>query len=62
LTDEKVCEMKALYESGGDSATTVGGRKWETIVGYSPCEVMRSFKKGDRVRLTADYDLTKYIL
>jgi hypothetical protein len=60
-TGKHICEAKALYGSDGSTAT-IDGKKWETIAAYAPCEDAVKFKKGDKVRMTADYDLTKYRL
>jgi hypothetical protein len=59
--DEEVCESRAIYGTG-DGATTIGNRKWETITGYTPCQIMKQFKKGDILRMTSEYDLTKHTL
>jgi len=57
----EVCESRATYGTG-DGATVLGDKNWQTISGYTPCEYMIPFKKGDKLRMTADYDLTKYRL
>jgi hypothetical protein len=59
VNGKEVCESKALY--GKDtSKTTVEG--WETITGYSPCQVAVPIKVGDKVKMTSEYDLTKHRL
>jgi hypothetical protein len=62
LSEEEICESKAEY--GADEGVTMidGNKKWETISGYTPCAYMKRFRVGDKVRITAEYDLTKHIL
>ncbi|KAF2669195.1 hypothetical protein BT63DRAFT_424927 [Microthyrium microscopicum] len=62
LNGKDVCETKAVYGSDSGSEAVVGGSKWETISSYIPCEKAIAFKKGDKLKMTADYDLTKHRL
>jgi hypothetical protein len=60
-TGKEVCEAKAVYGSAEGTAS-VDGKKWETISSYIPCEKAIAFKRGDKVKMTATYDLTRYRL
>jgi hypothetical protein len=62
VLDEEICESRAEYGADEGAVTLDGNKKWETITGYSSCAHMKPFKKGDTVRMTAEYDLTKHIL
>ena len=61
FSGNEVCEAKAIY-GVDDGAVAIDGKKWETISAYSPCEKAIPFKKGDKVSMSAEYDLTKYRL
>jgi hypothetical protein len=55
------CSSAAIY--GGETGTTaIDGQKWETITAYEPCLKPVGVKKGDRVKMSAWYDLTKHKL
>jgi hypothetical protein len=57
-----VCTSEAVY--GGDHGTDKSntGEKWETISSYTNCHDPVKIKKGDKLTMTADYDLTKHKL
>lgn len=59
INDKQVCESKAVY---GDEVKGLDGSKWATIVEYTPCNDAIKIKKGDKVYITAEYDLTKHRL
>jgi hypothetical protein len=61
VNGNQVCEAKAIYGDEG-TATALDGKKWQTITGYTPCEKPVPIKKGDKVYMTSEYDLTKYRL
>lgn len=61
LVNGKVaCASDTIY--GEDGASTVNGEKWETITSYSPCRDPIKLKKGDKIKMTSDYDLRKHKL
>lgn len=62
LNGAQICEAKAIYGSESGSAASLDGSKWETITGYTPCETPTPIKKGDKVYMTSEYDLTKHRL
>ncbi|TLD25685.1 hypothetical protein E2P81_ATG09342 [Venturia nashicola] len=62
LNGKEICEAKALYGAEGGSATGLDGQKWETITAYTPCDTAVPIKKGDKVYITSEYDLTKHRL
>jgi len=65
LNGKQICEAKAIYGtegSEGGAASALDGQKWETITGYTPCDTPVAIKKGDKVYITSDYDLTKHRL
>ena len=57
---ELVCTSKAVY--GGGAGAELNGEKWETITSYEECSNPVKIKKGDTLKMTADYDLTKHRL
>ena len=55
------CSSAAVY--GGETGTTaINGEKWETITAYEPCLKPVAVQKGDKVKMSAWYDLTKHKL
>ena len=60
LNDKLVCQSDAVY--GQDGGTSVNGEKWETITSYTPCLEPVKIKRGDKIKMTSDYDLTKHRL
>lgn len=62
LNNNQICEAKAIYGSSGGSAASLDGSKWETITGYTPCDTPAAIKKGDKIHMTSEYDLTKHRL
>jgi hypothetical protein len=61
LNEEHVCTSEAVY-GGSEGKTTVDGKNWETISSYSPCTNPIKIKCGDKLSMTAEYDLTKHQL
>ncbi|KAF2405524.1 hypothetical protein EJ06DRAFT_545987 [Trichodelitschia bisporula] len=61
LNGEHVCTSNAIYGTS-EGTREIDGKKWETISGYTPCSNAIKIKKGDRLTMTSDYDLTKYTL
>lgn len=61
VNDRVVCESTAIYGDEG-TTNTLDGKKWQTITGYTPCEQPVQIKKGDKVSMSSEYDLTKYRL
>ncbi|QDS68553.1 hypothetical protein FKW77_010920 [Venturia effusa] len=62
LNDAQICEARAIYGSEGGATASLDGSKWETITGYTPCDKPVAIKRGDKVRMTSEYDLTKHRL
>lgn len=62
VNSKQVCEAKAIYGNEGGAAASLDGSKWETITGYTPCDTPVAIKKGDKVYITSEYDLTKHRL
>jgi hypothetical protein len=62
IPGNEICEARALYGTSKESAATIDGEKWQTISDYVHCEKTVPFKKGDKVYMTAEYDLAKYRL
>jgi hypothetical protein len=62
LNGKEVCEAKAVYGDEGGTTNALDGKKWQTITGYTPCDSPIPIKKGDKVYITSEYDLTKYRL
>jgi hypothetical protein len=60
LNGKAVCESKAIY--GQDTATSVNGERWETIMSYEPCLGPIKMVTGDKVHISAEYDLRKHKL
>jgi hypothetical protein len=56
-----VCSSEAIY-GGGQSTTTVDGKKWETIQGYEFCTKPIEVIPGDILVLESNYDLIKHQL
>ncbi|KAF2425340.1 hypothetical protein EJ08DRAFT_663670 [Tothia fuscella] len=54
------CTSKAVY--GVSGAADLNGQKWETIGAYTPCLEPIEIKKGDKLTMEANYDLTKHRL
>jgi hypothetical protein len=55
LNEQEICESKAIYGAEDGAVNLKGtGKTWETIVEYTPCNYMKQFKKGDKVRITAE--------
>jgi hypothetical protein len=54
VNDKVSCRSKALYGKD-DGAIAVDGEKWETITAYEPCQAVK-IKKGDKVKISAEYD------
>ncbi|KAF2400927.1 hypothetical protein EJ06DRAFT_521587 [Trichodelitschia bisporula] len=61
VNGKEVCESRAVYGVQGGAAV-IDGKKWETISAYTPCDKAIPFRKGDKVSMTSEYDLTKYRL
>jgi hypothetical protein len=59
LNGKRVCESRAIY---GEQKKTQTGQSWQTIIDYTPCNDAVPIKKGDKVMVTSEYDLTKYKL
>lgn len=47
---------------GGDGGKEIDGKKWETITGYKVCNDPVKVKKGDRLYMTSEYDVTRHRL
>jgi hypothetical protein len=62
VNSKEVCEAKAVYGVDGGSTNAPDGKKWETITAYTPCDTPIPIKKGDKVYMTSEYDLTKHRL
>lgn len=62
INNKEICEAKALYGDGGGSVSALDGQKWQTISGYTPCDIPVAIKRGDKVQITSEYDLTKHRL
>jgi hypothetical protein len=62
VNDKEVCESRAIYGDEGGTTNASDGKKWETITGYTPCEVAVPIKRGDKLYMTSEYDLTKHRL
>jgi len=62
VNDKLACHSDAIYGGLGDGGTSVNGEKWETITTYSPCTEAIKLNKGDKVKMTSDYDLRKHKL
>jgi hypothetical protein len=60
INDKLACESKAAY--GGPGSVRVGkdGRRWETISDMTDCLTPVSVKRGDKLEIEANYDLTKH--
>ena len=56
VNDKVVCYSKASY--GGSESTFKGadGKNWETISSMSECSEPVRVKKGDKLRIEADFD------
>lgn len=59
LNNKLVCESKAIY--GGESAA-LDGKRWQTITAYEDCKDPIKISVGDKLTMSAEYDLTKYRL
>ncbi|KAF1985247.1 hypothetical protein K402DRAFT_464570 [Aulographum hederae CBS 113979] len=58
---QEVCVANAIY--GGDgTAADIDGESWETITSYTKCRDTIEVQRGDRLTMTAEYDLTKHRL
>jgi hypothetical protein len=62
VNDKEVCESRAVYGVEGGATKALDGQKWETITAYTPCDIPIPIKKGDKVYMTSEYDLTKHRL
>jgi hypothetical protein len=60
LNDKKVCESQAGYGGPGAVRVTKDGRKWETISSMTDCMDPIPVKKGDKLEIEANYDITKH--
>jgi hypothetical protein len=59
LNGKNVCQSRAVY---GEQTASGTGQSWQTIVDYTPCNDAVAIKKGDKIYVTSEYDLTKYKL
>jgi hypothetical protein len=62
VNKKEVCEAKAIYGDDGGTTNAPDGKKWQTITGYTPCDTPVPVKRGDKVYMTSEYDLTKHRL
>jgi hypothetical protein len=62
VNGKEVCESKAVYGIAGGTVLAPDGKPWQTITGYTPCENPTQIKRGDKIRISSEYDLTKYRL
>ncbi|KAF2399482.1 hypothetical protein EJ06DRAFT_53637 [Trichodelitschia bisporula] len=62
VNGKEVCEARAEYGDEGGSTKAPDGKSWQTITGYTPCDTPVPIKKGDKVYMTSEYDLTKHRL
>lgn len=60
LNEKVVCESKAIYGQNGH--TSVNGERWETITSYQPCVGPIKTKAGDKLLISADYDIREHKL
>jgi hypothetical protein len=59
LNGKEICTSNAIY--GGKGGTVnIDGKKWETISEMSDCNNEVVVKKGDYLRMEAQYDMAKH--
>jgi hypothetical protein len=57
INDKLVCDSKALYGGPGHVGKLADGKNWETISDMVTCSDGILVKKGDKVALSAHYDV-----
>jgi hypothetical protein len=57
LNGKEICNSKALYGGPGHEGATATGDKWTTINSMEFCEEPVKVKKGDKLTITADFDM-----
>lgn len=57
INDKMVCDSKAFYGGPGHVGNSHDGKSWETIRDMYTCPEGVVVKKGDRIELSAKYDL-----
>ena len=62
INSKEVCEARAIYGADAGATNGLDGKAWETISGYTPCDVPVPIKRGDKIYVSAEYDLTKHRL
>jgi len=60
INDKVVCDSKALYGGPGHVGKTTDGKSWETIRDMVTCPEGVIVKKGDKIALTANYDIVAH--
>ena len=61
LNDKHECTSNAVYSDEG-TVNALDGKSWQTITSYTPCDHPIKIKVGDKMHMTAEYDLTKHRL
>jgi len=57
LNGKEVCNSKALYGGPGHEGASQTGEKWTTINSMEFCEEPIKVSKGDKLTITADFDM-----
>jgi hypothetical protein len=55
VNGKQMCNSQATYGLAG-GVTIVDGKEWKTISKMSECTEPISLKKGDKIKLTAEFD------
>ncbi|KAF2672011.1 hypothetical protein BT63DRAFT_185843 [Microthyrium microscopicum] len=59
VNGKSTCRSQAIYTPSADK---FDGKQWESITGYTTCDKPIQVKKGDKIFMTSEYDLTKHNL
>jgi hypothetical protein len=62
VNDKLVCTSNAVYGGYRASEANIAGEKWETITSYTACDRPIAITKGDKLKMSSIYDLTKHKL
>jgi hypothetical protein len=62
VNNQTVCTSNAIYGGAKSAEKTIGAEKWETITSYTLCDKPIQVKKGDILKMSSEYDLTKHKL
>jgi hypothetical protein len=57
INGKEVCNSKAIYGGPGHESKTPAGAVWKTLASTTACEQPIKVRKGDKLKIKANYDL-----